>query len=34
LLELARDVGVLGFAICFVYVAIQSVKLLLFGGHV
>jgi hypothetical protein len=32
LLELTRDAGILGFAICFVYVAFQSVKVLLFGG--
>lgn len=30
-LELARDFGILGFAVCFVYVAFQSVKMLLFG---
>jgi hypothetical protein len=30
-LELARDLGILGFAVCFVYVAFQSVKTLLFG---
>jgi hypothetical protein len=30
-LEMARDAGILGFALCFVYVAFQSVKTLLFG---
>jgi hypothetical protein len=31
LLELTRDVGILGFAICFAYVAFESVRQLLFG---
>jgi hypothetical protein len=33
LLELTRDLGILSFAICFVYVAFQSAKLLLVGGQ-
>jgi hypothetical protein len=30
--ELTRDLGLLGFSICFVYVAFRTVRQLLFGG--